>query len=545
MSAGRSTPKFNLLATLYSKSPTLQSAISDYFLVVIQLCDCMVKFAQKSTTMQFASAIVDTDLKRLEGDLGHWANIIKNDASMLSAITIREESKEMEAYRALTRKNVTSMSLQQKAKRRLQILDFCSKYDYQTTWKQLQKSGSCILLEACLGYQDWKQQQGPRTLMYTGKLGSGKLVLLANMVDDIHLHAQAQKITVAYFFCRHDIVESLQARTILGCLARQWLQGLPEIRTIEGTITANIWDMDDICNVLLDSLPSSSQAYFILDGVDELDRSEKECLISHLSLLMENFTNIRLCLSYRNDMTSPKFCDAATVSIPDTNPDIETFIGHELEKRCISGDLALGDESLIVDIVEALTSGSNGMFLWVYLQIECLCTMQTDEQIRLALKNLSKGLSQTYTRILQKSSRDFGVIYQRQILDFVISAFRPLTTDELREALSVKSGDTKLMPERMANNIRTTLACCGPLIMVDEEDHTVRLVHQSVKQFLLTECMDADGNPFYTRKGACEHITDALDLSELGCIRKEGYEVQNVSDSTHSTRLRSIQHSQY
>lgn len=39
------------------------------------------------------------------------------------------------------------------------------------------------------------------TLMFTGKLGSGKPVLLANLVDDLNLDSRNKNITVAYFFC--------------------------------------------------------------------------------------------------------------------------------------------------------------------------------------------------------------------------------------------------------------------------------------------------------------------------------------------------------
>ena len=50
--------------------------------------------------------------------------------------------------------------------------------------------------------------------MYIGKLGSGKSVLLANIVDDLNLHVRSKNIVVAYFFCRHDIPESLKARSL-------------------------------------------------------------------------------------------------------------------------------------------------------------------------------------------------------------------------------------------------------------------------------------------------------------------------------------------
>lgn len=77
------------------------------------------------------------------------------------------------------------------------------------------------------------------------------------------------------------------------------------------------------------------------------------------------------------------------------------------------------------------------MFLWVVLQIQTPCLVKTDKDIREALGNLPKGLPETFSRILRQSAKQFGDFYQTRILELVAVAYRPLTTDELREALSV------------------------------------------------------------------------------------------------------------
>ncbi len=119
------------------------------------------------------------------------------------------------------------------------------------------------------------------------------------------------------------------------------------------------------------------------------------------------------------------------------------------------------------------------------LQIDTLCTMRTDEAIRQALDDLPKDLPDTFSRILRRSSGVSDKHYQRRIFELVIAACRPLTIDELREALSVTPGDTVWDPARFLNDVYSTLACCGSLIIVDEEFLTVKLIHHSVKQFLL------------------------------------------------------------
>jgi len=58
-------------------------------------------------------------------------------------------------------------------------------------------------------YREWRDGSDPSALLYTGKLGSGKSVLLANIVDDLSLRTEEMGSQVAYFFYKHDVSESL------------------------------------------------------------------------------------------------------------------------------------------------------------------------------------------------------------------------------------------------------------------------------------------------------------------------------------------------
>ncbi|RDW75101.1 hypothetical protein BP6252_06243 [Coleophoma cylindrospora] len=168
------------------------------------------------------------------------------------------------------------------------------------------------------------------------------------------------------------------------------------------------------------------------------------------------------------------------------NPDIKDFISNELENCLEYSTLVIKDPSLILEIRDTLLQQSQGMFLWVALQIKSLCAMKTDESIRQALVDLPKDLTETFLRILARAEIA-GQSYQRRILELVTVAQRPLHVNELREAISVVPGNTTWDPATLLNDIYTTLACCGPLVIVDEEELTVRLVHHSVKQFLLAK----------------------------------------------------------
>jgi ankyrin repeat protein len=328
---------------------------------------------------------------------------------------------------------------------------------------------------------------------------------MANMVDDLINVTQARHISVAYFFCRYDIIESLQSRIILGSLTRQLLNSIKEFDMGKTSPHKGILQLgiDDLQNLLEHAFSQDQPAYIVLDGIDECDSATLNEVVHQLRGLQKKI-KLKLCVSIRIDpanheiSTLPSVDNASRVCLPDDNPDIEGYIRAELETRIESGKLKLGDPAVILEIAEKLTEGSQGMFLWVALQLETLCTMQTDAAIRHALADLPQNLSETFSRILTRSAQG-GSSYQWRILALITAAFRPLTTEELREALSVTPSDTDWQASNMINDIMSVIACCGSVLVVDEEEQTVRFVHHSFEQFLLEKWKTAD-NVQFTRE---------------------------------------------
>ncbi|KAH8896099.1 hypothetical protein GQ53DRAFT_713812, partial [Thozetella sp. PMI_491] len=503
MVVGCSAPRYQSLSQLYPRSRTLQLHLSEYFIVLVGLCHHMLKLAKKSTLGQLVLSLSDSDMKKYQSELENWAGMIKDEASLLMGKSVEEQGNML---RFLTRSSSSELQ-RQKAKARTRVLQSCSTYNYQQTWKEIRKAGNATIFERKPQYQDWKTNQKPSTLVWSGKLGSGKSTLLANIVDDLNLHTHDSNDPVAYFFSRYDISESLQARTVIGSLARQLLGPDIDLTAVEQLVdeTNLVVDSERIVTLLQKALPVSFRAYFVLDGLDECDKDQRETVIEQLQRLQSHLT-LLICTSQRleagkaSKVSTAKLAGHSNVDIPDDNPDIEEFISAELE-RCIESEkLTLGDFMLIGEIQDGLLAGAQGIFLWVALQIEALCAEKTDEAIRLALRDLPKDLPETFSRVLRRSS-GLGKQYQKTILKTIAIAYRPLTTEELREALSVFPGDAEWNEARLISDIHSVLACCGSLVAVDEEQSTVRLVHHSVKQYLLGE-FEGASDPMFTADSA-------------------------------------------
>jgi ankyrin repeat domain-containing protein 50 len=503
MAVGRSAPRYQEMANLYPRSMRLQASLSEYFLVSVELCHQLLKLTRKSIFGQLVSFLSESDLKTFKSNFELWATSIKEEITLLGAQSMESQRTQISALSLFSR----SETYHRRLGTHNRILDACSKYDYQASWKRIRKNGNVTLLTGTLEYQDWKMRVTSSTLLWLGPLGSGKSVLLANIIDDLSLMPiiQHKKAFLAYFFCRNNISESLEARTILGSLARQLLGTEPSdpIAKEFRSYTQPNLGLDNLIGLLGKALDPMAPVYIVLDGLDECSDSEREAVITHLRKLQETLSLV-VCLSGRligsgaktsSQQHLSQLTDLKTTIMPRENPDVRNYIDFELEQNLQSGKLKIGQPTLILDIQTALTRGAEGMFLWAVLQIESLCSCKSDEEIYESLAELPKDLPETYSRILKKIEKSDKNLHKR-VFQFVVAACRCLSTQELRVALSVVPWDLNWNPLRLVNDIDALLSSFGGLILVDEEDEAVALVHHSLKQFLLQEPVSAATESF-------------------------------------------------
>jgi len=510
MDIGRTSPRHQRLALLYRQSKTLQAYINEYFIVVVNFCHNIVQFAQKCTIRKLTATMSDSIVRTTQKDLATWAAEIQSEMNLLTAKRIEDEAAENTLFRSFSRDLSKSVSRQHKLAARLRVLDECSKYDYKTTWKQVRKSGTTNSFTKDPVYEQWKMRPDACTLLYFGKLGCGKSVTLANMVDDINLSSGLESPLVVFFFVRQDLPESLKARTVIGSVVRQLLESQPD-QAVSGGQTS--LDVQEMLALLRAAFSRKMKTFLVLDGLDLCAASEKEEIIEFTRELQAS-KDLTVCISIRQEASlDPNamyrgFMARHIILVRDNNAEIASFIDDELSLCIANSSLVLGRAQLILKIREALLHGADGMFLWVALQIKTLCTMQTDWDIEEALTDLPADLSETYLRILQRSP-SASKPYQRLVLMLIASAREPLKINELREALSVTPGTTDWTTAKIINDVYSTLKSCGCLIDVDEEELTVRFVHPSVQDFLLTRSIDP-GSPPITLNDCHKIMADVI-----------------------------------
>ena len=113
------------------------------------------------------------------------------------------------------------------------------------------------------------------------------------------------------------------------------------------------------------------------------------------------------------------------------------------------------------------------------------------DQMSAALDELPDGLDNTYSRIL----KDIAPAHRHnatRVLQWLICSSRPLTLRELDTAFAIEPHHYTFSPNRRMRDPRKQLGIFASLLEIDSTTDTVRLVHASLKDFLLDHKGDSD-----------------------------------------------------
>ena len=138
-----------------------------------------------------------------------------------------------------------------------------------------------------------------------------------------------------------------------------------------------------------------------------------------------------------------------------------------------------------------------GRFLWVHFQLRTICAQKSDANIIAVLHDLPRDLPQTFERILSGITEMDDIDRCKRIFQWVAAVKRPLTLEELREAIGIEPLQQDWDSSRFVNDMKQAIASCGNLIFVEEEQQAVHFTHSSVKQYLLSEAISTSLLPYH------------------------------------------------
>ena len=232
---------------------------------------------------------------------------------------------------------------------------------------------------------------------------------------------------------------------------------------------------------LLEARVSTPQ-YWVIDAIDECSKyQELFALIKgiQLSFPLKIFITSRKIPELQRIHRSLEASVAITcieVSAEDSTCDIDCYIQERV--KILANDL-VGSKK---DIAETLLRRSSTCFLWVRLVLDELEKVYTTESITQILRSIPEGMVPYYERTVRAMAENtLEKHVARSVLVWVVASSRNLYVPELSNALKLDI-DTVLPSAKSAVE-----GLCGQLIFVDRQSGMVRLVHATVREFLLSK----------------------------------------------------------
>ncbi|KAH8999577.1 hypothetical protein EDB86DRAFT_3242615 [Lactarius hatsudake] len=341
-----------------------------------------------------------------------------------------------------------------------------------------------------------------------GKPGSGKSILSTVIIRDIKSLADSGSAFLAYFYFDFKDKAKQDTRALLSSLLVQ-LSDQSDIfcDTLYSLYSAHKHgseqptnDSFSQCLKYMLTTAGPVPIYLILDALDECPYgtglpSPREKLLDLLDDLVKlRHPTLRLCVTSRPEFdirTALEPLAAQQVSLHNEGGQKQDINNYVTDVVRSDRRMKRWREEEKDMVIEKLAEKADGMFRWVYCQLEVLrYCFPTD--VRRVLEELPKSLDETYKRILEGIS-NANREHSYRLLQCLTVASRPLLVEELAELLAIdlKTGQIpKLNTDwRWEDQEEAVLSACSSLVtvIVDDGERVVQFSHFSVKEFLTSD----------------------------------------------------------
>ncbi|KAF8539493.1 hypothetical protein BDD12DRAFT_924175 [Trichophaea hybrida] len=337
-------------------------------------------------------------------------------------------------------------------------------------------------------YQEWEKST-QSVLWIHGIPGCGKTILASSIIDRIEdKFCKGSECGFAYFYCQYNREETKDPSNIIRTLLAQLLYGL-NYSTVEkaaGPLFAKMAkghgppiDCKHLAQHVTSAVELYTRSVIVIDGLDE-------CTVRLRGMLLDFITTLKSTSSISILVLSRK-----EVDIEDELKDFPT--------------ISLDDEQ--INLKEDMRKLIIEEFRWLQCQLDLLNRLPTQKAIKEALGRLPRTLFETYDRMLEYIEED-SVELACKAFQLIVHSERPLTIEELVEALAVNNNDTRLDLSATFSDPRDLYRICSSLVYdgktsgypwwapslsedeslsKDESYQSVRLCHYTVQEYLVSD----------------------------------------------------------
>lgn len=390
--------------------------------------------------------------------------------------------------------------------KRFEILRWVSAQPYLEHHEQISKrvlagTGRWLLEDPI--YASWHNGSTSSLLWLHGKVGAGKSTLVSIVIEDAKRRFSArQSPPPVFFYCSRNAAEPQRSdpAAILSSIVRQLSctePGLPllppviEIYERKGqgfnSQGLQVEECRDLITKLIENYPVTT---IVIDALDECNLEKREMLLDAIESLLQDSSLglLKVFLSSRDDQdiscTLREYPNLDLVSSRNS-ADIEAFVRAETNRLVNKQRLLRNShakESLKVLIIDEVAKGADGMFKWASLQLELLCTMKLDQDVRARLGRIPPELEQLYQEIYDKNLLKYpgevGRSIISNIMKWLLCAQRQMKSSEFCTAVVLNT----IPAEELTNE--HVLDLCHNFVVFDDSLDVFRFAHASVREFL-------------------------------------------------------------
>ncbi|VDB93418.1 unnamed protein product [Peniophora sp. CBMAI 1063] len=343
-------------------------------------------------------------------------------------------------------------------------------------------------------FESWKTQQNGVYWIY-GNAGAGKSVLCSSIIETLKADPA---LSLVYFYFDFGDTTKQDCRALAASLVFQLATCSEACQSyLRQQQTATSPTYDELLVMLSSLVKLAGHVYIIIDALDECPEQERDKgssrFLKHLCELDVGEKDFHLLVTSRPEADIWVLLSSVThiLSLNDDQQHLEDVSAY------ITSRLDRNEYRWSPDVKErvygVLNERSNGMFLWVDLQLLRLKGCISIADVECALNELPSDLQTTYTRILERSDPSkASVERRRRVFQCIAAARRPL---RLAEVVAIYCMDyesrTPLVPIEDFENF--ILESCPGLLSIAVEIRrnrtqrkSVQFIHFSAKEYLMS-----------------------------------------------------------
>ncbi|KAJ7602548.1 ankyrin repeat-containing domain protein [Mycena polygramma] len=348
-------------------------------------------------------------------------------------------------------------------------------------------------------FREWKSGTG-KVLWCQGMPGTGKTVLASLITNTLRVEAESQDIGVGVIYLEHRETDVPTPSSLLAALWRQLVFRKSISPALEHLFSMHYEPetrptMEEDDAILRSIIVEYSQVFILVDGLDEYPQEPRDILLGYLGALGPS---VNLLLTSRpHIIISHVISSYETVEIRATEHDIGVYLDSKIPRSKRLSNHIKASLDLQQNLKPTVVTRSDGMFLLAKLHFDSLTKTCTVKDARIALENMADNLDRAYgavvDRINQQDPGDKRLAWRT--LSWITHAKRPLRRSELIEALAIEPGAMELDPENLPK-MEIVLSVCAGLVVIDEEDDKIHLMHYTTELFLCLPGVQAEAFPW-------------------------------------------------